>query len=123
MLASLIRYLRQHHLGLIAVFIAATGTAYAGAVPRNSVGTKQVRNGSLLGKDFKEGVLPRSLSGVEGPRGPEGPEGPAGPEGPQGPRGPSGSMGDAGGDLAGTYPNPRSANDAASPSDLFDGAL
>jgi len=129
MLASLARYLRHHHLGLVAVFIAATGTAYAATLPRNSVGTKQVKNGSLLKKDFKAGELPRSLSGVEGPRGPEGPEGPQGPEGPEGPRGatgpegPSGSMGDAGGDLAGTYPNPQIANGAVTSSNIFDGTI
>jgi hypothetical protein len=88
MLASVLRYLRQHHLGLVAVFIAASGTAYAATLPHNSVGTKQVVNGSLLRKDFKAGQLPR------GPEGPEGPRGPEGPEGPEGPAGATGSSGD-----------------------------
>jgi hypothetical protein len=34
-------------IGLIALFIAMAGTAYAASLPRNSVGTKQLRNGSV----------------------------------------------------------------------------
>lgn len=98
MLASVVKYLRQHHLGLVAIFIAATGTAYAATLPRNSVGTKQVTNGSLLKKDFRAGELPR---------GPEGPAGPEGPEGPEGPPGPAASTADG----------------AVTSSDIFDGTI
>ena len=42
---------------------------------------------------------------IQGPMCPSGPTGPAGPTGPTGPAG-SGATGPAGGDLAGTYPNP-----------------
>ena len=87
MLASVVRYVRQHHLGLIAVFIALTGTAYAATLPRNSVGTKQVVNHSLLKRDFKSGQLPSGTLGVDGLEGPRGPEVPEGAEGPKGRRG------------------------------------
>jgi hypothetical protein len=101
-----LRYLRSHHVGLVALFIALGGTAYAASLPRNSVGTKQlkrgavtsakVRNGTLRAADFARGTLL---------------QGPAGPRGLTGPRGLPGSDAQfngaaAGGDLAGTYPNP-----------------
>ncbi len=64
-----------------ALAVAMAGTGYAAvAVPRNSVGTPQLRNNavtaakvrnfSLLRQDFKPGQLPA------GPRGPAGPAGP-----------------------------------------------
>ena len=70
------RKLRPTPAGVIACLalaIALGGSAVAATtmlVPRNSVGTAQVINGSLLKKDFKRGQLPR---------GPQGPQGPAGP--------------------------------------------
>jgi hypothetical protein len=82
----------------LALLFALTGTGIAAvaALPRNSVGTRQLRNGavvsskvrnhSLLARDFKRGQLPR------GPVGPVGPAGPAGPQGPAGPAGPSGNL-------------------------------
>lgn len=84
----------------IALGLALGGTGYATVltVPRNSVGTaqlkngavttrkiaagavtsSQVRNSSLLRTDFKPGQLPA------GPTGPQGPAGPAGPAGASG---------------------------------------
>jgi len=60
----------------IALFLALGGVSYAAtALPRNSVTTVQVKDHSLLAKDFKRGQLPR------GPAGPTGPAGPAGPAG------------------------------------------
>jgi hypothetical protein len=68
----------------IALVIALGGTGYAATVlPKNSVGTAQVKNYSLLNQDFKPGQL------HAGPRGPAGPAGAAGPAGPPGPAGPS----------------------------------
>src|SRR6478736_2327181 len=72
------RHLRQHFVAYLALFVALGGTSMAASsalVPKNSVGTRQVINGSLLKKDFKSGQLPR------------GPQGPAGDPGNQGPPG------------------------------------
>jgi hypothetical protein len=69
------RYIRQHHIGLIALFIALTGTAYAGTQVAN------ISFHSPAAKAKKKKVK----------RGPAGPQGPAGPAGPQGPPGAPGS--------------------------------
>jgi hypothetical protein len=84
-------YLRRHHVGLLALFIAMGGTAYAASLPRNSVGTAQLKNAavtsskvkdrSLRSKDVRAGQLPRGPRGLQGTRGPEGPVGPQGPTG------------------------------------------
>jgi hypothetical protein len=88
-------YLRQHHIGLLALFIALSGTAYAATLPRNSVGTAQlkknavtsvkVKDHSLLRKDFKTSEL------LRGPAGPRGLTGATGPQGPQGVAGRNGA--------------------------------
>src|SRR3954453_22019589 len=80
----------------IALLVAMSGTGYAAiTLPKNSVGSKQlkknavrsskVKNGSLLRSDFKAGQLPA------GPQGAQGAQGAQGPQGPQGPRGPAGA--------------------------------
>jgi hypothetical protein len=76
LLGSLRRYIRQHHLALIALFVALGGTAYATAtigprdIKRNAVRSRHIKNGqvrtgdvaddSLTGKDVNES----SLSGI-----------------------------------------------------------
>ena len=85
----------------VALLAALAGTSVAAVtvvIPRNSVGSLQlkansvnsskVQNGSLLRADFKRGQAP---SGPPGPPGRPGPAGPAGPTGPAGPAGPSGA--------------------------------
>ena len=69
----------------LALLIALGGTSYAAiqALPRNSVTTVQVKDFSLLARDFRRGQIPA---------GPVGPAGPAGPTGPQGPAGSSSSV-------------------------------
>jgi hypothetical protein len=73
----------------IALFVALGGASYAAfKLPKNSVGTKQlkknavtsakVRNGSLLAQDFKAGQLP---AGKTGPQGVTGAPGKAGAPG------------------------------------------
>jgi hypothetical protein len=80
-------------ISCVALVFALAGTGYATVlqVPRNSVGTAQlknsavtsakVKNRSLLRADFAAGQLPA------GPRGPAGQAGPTGPAGPAGPAG------------------------------------
>jgi len=76
----------------IALAIGLGGVSYAATVlPRNSVGTLQLRanavnsskvqNGSLLRADFKAGQIPAGRAGPAGPAGAAGPAGPTGPAG------------------------------------------
>lgn len=68
-------------MATIAVFVALGGTGYAATkLPRNSVGSEQVRNQSLKQEDLAPGV-------IQGARGPRGPEGGPGAQGAQGPPG------------------------------------
>jgi hypothetical protein len=88
MFGSFASYLRRHHIGMLALFIALSGTAYAATLPRNSVGTAQlkknavttakVKNRSLLAKDFKSGQLPAGPRGPQGAQGAQGAPGAAG---------------------------------------------
>ena len=87
---------------MLALVFAMSGGAYALSVPRNSVGSAQlkkgavahsdiranavtalnIKNGTLLRRDFKRNQIPA------GSAGPGGPAGPAGPRVPQARRGP-----------------------------------
>src|SRR3954471_15963160 len=108
------RYARQHHIALIALFVAMGGTSYAAAtgsidgreiknnsvsstdLRNNGIRSRDVRNGALVKDDFKAGELP---SGAQGPRGFTGPRGATGATGAAFPTGnlPSGRT------LKGTY--------------------
>ncbi|TMK92149.1 MAG: hypothetical protein E6G42_07800 [Actinobacteria bacterium] len=60
----------------LALVVALAGTGYAAIrLPKDSVTTVQVKDFSLLSRDFKRGQLP---AGKQGPPGPAGPAGPAG---------------------------------------------
>ena len=88
-------------VSLMALFVALSGGAYALTIPRNSVGTEQlkrsavarskikpgavtspkVRDGSLLVKDFEAGQLPQGPPGTPGQTGPPGAPGQTGSPG------------------------------------------
>jgi hypothetical protein len=84
-MTSLRRFLPTPSMAIacFALLIVLGGTGYAAvqALPRNSVTTVQVKDHSLLARDFKAGQLPRGQPGLPGPAGPQGPAGPTGPAG------------------------------------------
>jgi hypothetical protein len=74
----------------------AGGTAYAVAsLPKNSVGSAQVINGSLQPVDLSRHAR-TSLKGLKGPAGPVGPQGDTGAAGPKGDTGATGAQGSQG---------------------------
>lgn len=63
----LMTYVRRHHVGLLALFVALGGTAYAASLPRDSVGTKQLRHGAVVSSKVKDGSLfARDMADVVG---------------------------------------------------------
>lgn len=63
-------------MAALALFVSLGGTSYAVAtLPRNSVGSAQVKNGSLTTNDLAKGTLTSGPQGATGPRGPRGAEG------------------------------------------------
>ena len=72
MLRRTASYMKRHHLALVALFLALGGTSFAAGnalLPRNSVGTAQVTNGSLQPNDLSKNAR-TALKGNTGPRGP-----------------------------------------------------
>lgn len=57
-------YLKRHHMGIIALFIALGGTSYAATqLAPDSVGTKQIRPGAVASTNIQNGaVTPTKLS-------------------------------------------------------------
>jgi hypothetical protein len=105
--------------------VALGGTSYAALqLPKNSVGSAQVINGSLQKVDLSKKTVsalkgnrgargPAGVAGAVGAAGPAGAAGAVGATGPAGPAGATGATGatgpatgPAGGALAGNYPNP-----------------
>jgi hypothetical protein len=79
-------------VSLIALFVALGGTTYAAtSLPKNSVGTKQLKNGAVT----KGKINKKTISALKGSRGPIGPAGSAGAPGPKGSTGSPGADGTA----------------------------
>jgi len=71
MLRGIAAYVRRHHIALLALFFALGGTAVAASnslLPRNSVGSAQVINGSLQKKDLAGKAVAESRSEMLGNR-------------------------------------------------------
>jgi hypothetical protein len=74
------------------LFVALGGTSVAATnalLPRNSVGTAQLRKGAVT----KQKIANKTIAALRGTRGPAGPTGLTGPAGPQGPTGAQGIQG------------------------------
>jgi hypothetical protein len=76
LLGGLAKYIRQHHLALIALFVALGGTAYATAtvgprdIKKNAVRSRHIKNGQVRSQDVADDSLTgrdvdeSSLSGI-----------------------------------------------------------
>src|SRR5688572_27918178 len=118
-------------VAFLALLTALGGTSVAAgtAIPRNSVGTPQlraqavtgakvkngtiatadVRDGTLTAADFLAGQLPSGPQGPKGDTGPQGNTGPQGDPGPKGEQGPSGVVMGAGAIGGGATPTSTAA--------------
>src|SRR5215210_3205779 len=89
-------FIRHNTIALLALFVALGGTTYAAtSLPRNSVGSNQVINGSLRKADLS-GTAVSALRGNKGAQGTPGAQGPAGPQGLRGLQGLPGLRGPTG---------------------------
>src|SRR5216110_2420597 len=88
------KHMRAHAVAYVALFFALGGTSVAAvnALPRNSVGSPQIKNGSIQKVDISK----RTVSSLRGLRGLRGLQGQAGPQGPAGAAGAPGAPGTPG---------------------------
>jgi hypothetical protein len=84
-------HVRGHFIAYLALFFALGGTSIAAvnALPKNSVGSAQIKNGAIQKVDLAK----RTVSSLRGLRGTRGLQGPAGPQGPAGTAGATGAQG------------------------------
>ena len=94
---------RRNAVAYLALFVALGGTGYAAAkLPRNSVGSTQIKHGAVAASDLRKGAVTssairdHSVSAVDLVKG----LAPAGPQGERGPGGPAGATGQTGKDGA-----------------------
>jgi hypothetical protein len=87
-------YLRRHHIGLLALFVALGGTSYAAvSLSANSVGSRELKDQAVRSSELKDGSIKkrdlreRLYESLRGGGGGTGAIGPAGPQGPPGPAG------------------------------------
>jgi Collagen triple helix repeat (20 copies) len=95
----IVKHLRGHFVAYLALFFALGGTSFAAvqALPRNSVGSPQIKNRSIQRIDISNRAAaslrgqrgPRGLTGAQGAQGIQGAKGDKGDKGDTGPRGPS----------------------------------
>ena len=113
-------------VAMFALFVALGGASVAATndfLPRNSVGTAQIKDdsvtrakiahqsitnllikpGSLMASSFAPGQIPAGPQGQKGDTGATGPQGPKGDTGAAGPQGPKGVMGTMGVAQGGTW--------------------
>jgi hypothetical protein len=97
------RHLRHNLVAYLALFVALGGTSYAAvSLPRNSVGSKQIRSNAVSSTKVKNRSLAESdfsraaIAALSGKPGPPGATGALGAGGPQGPKGDKGDTGDTG---------------------------
>jgi hypothetical protein len=96
-----VRHLRRNFVAYLALFVALSGASYAASsslLPRNSVGTRQVINGSLQKGDLSNAAVSalkgrKGAPGIRGRAGSQGLKGATGAAGPQGTKGDSGVVG------------------------------
>jgi len=82
-------------IACLALGVSLSGAGYAaGVLPKNSVGTAQLKNGAVTAAKIKNGAIgPTKLTPAARRPGPVGPAGPKGDTGPQGAAGPAGAQG------------------------------
>jgi hypothetical protein len=98
------RHVRGHLVAYLALFFALGGTSVAAvnALPKNSVGSPQIKNGSIQKVDISKRTVsalrglrgPRGLQGLTGATGAKGDKGDTGAQGVQGLQGPPGPFPD-----------------------------
>jgi hypothetical protein len=88
MRSRVVALVRQQPIALLALFVALGGTSYAAVkLPRNSVGTAQLRKGAVTTAKLSRGALKAGPAGPKGDTGAQGPQGVQGIPGSQGPKG------------------------------------